>query len=353
MDVGEWLRKLGLEQYEPTFRENRIDSQVLPKLTAEDLKDLGITLVGDRRRLLEAIALFRCQPEVVATGPQTIPTGLAETADERRQVAILFADLCGFTTLSTRLDAEDLRRLVEGFYTRADAIITQYGGAVDKHIGDAVMALFGAPIAHGDDALRAVRAALDIQTTVSELIDPWGKPLASHIGIAAGEVVAGGVGRGYSVLGDAVNLAARLVELASPGETVISEPSARLLEGKIRVTALPPASLKGIDGSVIGWRVEGLATETAPPAPFVGRQSDLLMLKGLLQACEDSSRGRVIVLRGEAGIGKSRLLGEISREAQERGFAVHKASVLDFGTGRARTPCGCWLGASLVLPRRR
>src|SRR5215472_4406017 len=134
MDVGEWLRSLGLEQYEPTFRENRIDSQVLPKLTAEDLKDLGITLVGDRRRLLEAIALFRCQPEVVATVPQTALTGLTETADERRQVAILFADLCGFTGLSRRLDAEDLRRLVEGFYTRADAIITQYGGAVDKHI---------------------------------------------------------------------------------------------------------------------------------------------------------------------------------------------------------------------------
>src|SRR6516165_426769 len=100
----------------------------------------------------------------------TEPTG------DRRQVAILFADLCGFTALSTRLDAEDLRRLVEGYYTRADAIITQYGGTVDKHIGDAVMALFGAPIAHGDDALRALRAALDIQTSMSELKDPWGKP---------------------------------------------------------------------------------------------------------------------------------------------------------------------------------
>jgi class 3 adenylate cyclase/tetratricopeptide (TPR) repeat protein len=255
---------------------------------------------------------------------------------ERRQVAILFADLCGFTALSTRLDAEDLRQLVEEFYTRTNAIITQYGGTVDKHIGDAVMALFGAPIAHGDDALRALRAALDIQTSVSELNDPCGKPLSSHIGVAAGEVVAGEVGHGYTVLGDVVNLAARLVELAKPGETVISDGLARLLKGQIRAAALPPAAIKGIDAPVIGWRVEGLAAERAPTAPFVGRQSDLLMLKGLLQACEDSGRGRVVVLRGEAGIGKSRLLEEISREAGERGFSVHKTLVLDFGTGKGQ-----------------
>ena len=260
----------------------------------------------------------------------------AESAGERRQVAILFADLCGFTALSTRLDAEDLRRLVEGFYSRADAIIAQYGGTVDKHIGDAVMALFGAPIAHGDDALRALRAALDIQTSLSELKDPWGKPLSSHVGVAVGEVVAGEVGHSYTVLGDAVNLAARLVELAKPGETVISEALARLLKGKIRAAALPPASLKGIASPVTGFRVESLASGTAPAAPFVGRQSDLLMLKGLLQACDGSGRGHVIVLRGEAGIGKSRLLEEISREAGERGFSVHKALVLDFGTGKGQ-----------------
>jgi class 3 adenylate cyclase/tetratricopeptide (TPR) repeat protein len=260
----------------------------------------------------------------------------AESAGERRQVAILFADLCGFTALSARLDAEDLRRLVEGFYSRADAIITQYGGTVDKHIGDAVMALFGAPIAHGDDALRALRAALDIQTSLSDLKDPGGKPLSTHVGVAVGEVVAGEVGHSYTVLGDAVNLAARLVELARPGETVISEALARLLKGKIRVAALPPASLKGIVSPVTGFRVESLASGTAPAAPFVGRQSDLLMLKGLLQACDGSGRGHVIVLRGEAGIGKSRLLEEISRESRERGFSVHKALVLDFGTGKGQ-----------------
>ena len=272
-------------------------------------------------------------PAAVAPVP---PLEETDAASERRQVAILFADLCGFTALSSRLDAEDLRGLVEGFYARADAIIAQYGGNVDKHIGDAVMALFGAPIAHGDDALRALRAALDIQASVAELSDPWGNPLATHVGIAAGEVVAGGIGRDYSVRGYAVNLAARLVELAKPGETVISEPLARLLEGKIRATALPPAALKGIASPVTGWRVESLAAGAAPTTPFVGRESDLLMLKGLLQACGEGGRGRVVVLRGEAGIGKSRLLDEISREAQGRGFATHKTLVLDFGTGKGQ-----------------
>ena len=105
------------------------------------------------------------------------PPADMEVAGERRQVAILFVDLCGFTALSARLDVEDLRRLVEAFYGRADAIIVQYGGSVDKHIGDAVMALFGAPIAHGDDALRAVRAALEIQESVTELKRSIGRGL--------------------------------------------------------------------------------------------------------------------------------------------------------------------------------
>ena len=268
-----------------------------------------------------------------ASPPATRP---AEEAGERRQVTILFVDLCGFTALSAQLDAEDLRRLVDAFYARADAIIAQYGGTVDKHIGDSVMALFGAPIAHGDDALRAMRAALDIQASVAELRDPRGIPLASHVGVAAGEVIAGGMGRGYTVLGDAVNLAARLVDLARPGETVISDALARMLAGKIQAIALPPATLKGIAAEVTAWRVDGLNGSTSPTTPFVGREADLQMVRGLLQACGSSAKGRVIVLRGEAGIGKSRLLEEVLREAQRRGFAAHKSLVLDFGTGKGQ-----------------
>ena len=169
---------------------------------------------------------------------------------ERRQVGILFADLSGFTALSARLDAEDLRRLVEAFYARTEAIISLYGGSVDKHIGDAVMALFGAPVAHGDDSQRALGAALDIAATASEIAEPGGAPLAAHVGIAMGEVVAGGIGRGYTVLGDAVNLASRLVELAGPGQVVIDEAlqaSARRPDPGRRPAAGPPQ----------GYRVAG------------------------------------------------------------------------------------------------
>ncbi|HEX3064181.1 MAG TPA: adenylate/guanylate cyclase domain-containing protein [Dongiaceae bacterium] len=251
-------------------------------------------------------------------------------------MAILFADLSGFTALSSKLDAEDLRQLVEAFYAKVEGVIAHYGGTVDKHIGDAVMALFGAPVAHGDDALRAVRSALDIQLAVPELKGPSGEPLAAHVGIANGEVVAGGIGRGYTVLGDAVNLAARLVELAKSGETVISDALHRQLQGQVRASALMPANLKGIAGPVTGWRVEGLASERGPATPFVGRDADLSMLGGLLQACRGSRRGRIVVLRGEAGIGKSRLTDEIARLARTRDFVTHRTLILDFGTGKGQ-----------------
>ncbi|HZT17927.1 MAG TPA: adenylate/guanylate cyclase domain-containing protein, partial [Dongiaceae bacterium] len=263
------------------------------------------------------------RPAPAGTSPAAPLYG--EAAGERRQVAILFADLCGFTALSTTLDAEDLRRLVEAFYGRADAIVARYGGAVDKHIGDAVMALFGAPIAHGDDGSRAVRAALEIAATAGEIADPAGRALAAHVGIAMGEVVAGGIGRGYTVLGDAVNLAARLVELAGPGEVVIADGLMRLLEGRIRATSLGPAALKGIAGPVTGWRVEGIEALGRPASPFIGRETDRRLLNSLLDACLSEGRGRVVVLRGEAGIGKSRLIDEVLVEASGRGFATHKA----------------------------
>ncbi|HYV89828.1 MAG TPA: adenylate/guanylate cyclase domain-containing protein, partial [Candidatus Polarisedimenticolia bacterium] len=274
----------------------------------------------------------------------------ARPSDERRQVAILFVDLSGFTALSSKLDAEDLRQLVEAFYAKVEGVIAHYGGTVDKHIGDAVMALFGAPVAHGDDALRAVRAALDIQAAVPELKDPSGAPLGSHAGIAAGEVVAGGIGRGYTVLGDAVNLAARLVGLASTGETIISDSLYRQLHGRIRASALMPANLKGIEGPVTSWRVEGLASENSHASPFVGREADLSMLKGLLAACRESGRGRIVVLRGEAGIGKSRLTEEIAQLARDRDFATHRTLILDFGTGKGQDATRLLMRSLLMLP---
>ena len=281
--------------------------------------------------------------------PSPAPTGEAETGGERRQVAVLFADLCGFTALSRRLDAEDLRHLVESFYARADAVIAAYGGTVDKHIGDAVMALFGAPVAHGDDALRALGAALDIAAATGEIAGPDGAPLAAHVGIAMGEVVAGGIGRGYTVLGDAVNLASRLVHLAGPGQTVMAEALKRQLEGQVRAVALTPTKLKGFAEPVTAWRVESLEHARRPLSPYVGRETDRLLLTNLLEASAKTGRGRIVVLRGEAGIGKSRLIEETMAAAQGRGFAIHKALVLDFGAGRGLDARGMLIRSLLGL----
>jgi class 3 adenylate cyclase len=206
-ETGDWLDKLGLGQYRAAFAENDIDFAILPHLTDGDLKELGLRSLGHRKRLLAAIV------ERSSDGPHS---AIAETPHalygERRQVAILFADLSGFTALSRSLDAEQVHELVDGFTSLVDGIIDGYGGSVDKHIGDAVMALFGAPRAHDDDPLRAARAAIDIHEAMARWSGSLARLMQAHIGIANGEVVAGVVRRGeahdYTVVGDSVNLGA-------------------------------------------------------------------------------------------------------------------------------------------------
>jgi class 3 adenylate cyclase len=178
------------------FAENDIDFDLLSQLTDEDLKDLGVASFGNRKRLLAAIAERNAKPLPAAPIPRT---------DERRQVTILFADLCGFTALSQSLDPEEVHELVSNYTSLVDNIVVEYEGTVDKHIGDAVMALFGAPQAHDDDPLRAARSALDIHDALDRLKDAKTPRLQAHIGIASGEVVAGRLKRAnahdYTVLG--------------------------------------------------------------------------------------------------------------------------------------------------------
>lgn len=165
MAVEEWLRNLGLAQYAQTFVENDIDFEVLGGLTEADLKELGVTSLGHRKRLLAAIR------DLQSASPPSLPRAIDRTAGERRQVTILFADLCGFTTLSRSLDPEEIRELVGRFTAQVDGIVVGYGGTVDMHIGDSVMALFGAPRAHDDDSLRAARAALAVHAALARISD--------------------------------------------------------------------------------------------------------------------------------------------------------------------------------------
>lgn len=260
------------------------------------------------------------------------------TAGERRQVTVLFADLSGFTKLSQELDAEDTHALLNRFFAAADAAITEYGGHIDKHIGDNVMAVFGAPTAHSNDPERAVRAALDIHAAAARL-DP---PLGVHIGLAAGTVVASGTGsdahQEYTVTGETVNLAARLQDAAQRGETLIADEVYREVSGLFRCESAAGMTLKGIEGSVRAWRVLALldSAHQGQARAFVGRRRETRQFAAILEACAETGNGECVYLRGEVGVGKTRLLEEFRRLGEARGFACHRALILDFGTGKGR-----------------
>jgi class 3 adenylate cyclase len=185
MDIAEWLRGLELDEYEPVFRANAIDERVLPRLTAEDLKDLGINLVGHRRRLLDAIAALGA-----AQAPQApFPPPIAAAEAERRQLTVMFCDLVGSTPLSTRFDPEDLREIVGAYHRCVTGIVARFGGFVAKYMGDGVLIYFGYPEAHEDDAERAARAGLAVIGAVGRLATQ--EPLNVRIGVASGLVVVG------------------------------------------------------------------------------------------------------------------------------------------------------------------
>jgi class 3 adenylate cyclase len=220
MDIGGWLRGLGLERYEQAFRENEIDEEVLPGLTADDLKDLGVALVGHRRRLLDAIAaLAAAQPAAVASAREELGAAVSAEA-ERRQLTVMFCDLVGSTPLSTRFDPEDLREIVGAYHRCVADTVGRFGGFVAKYMGDGVLIYFGYPEAHEDDAERAVRVGLAVIDAVGRLATQ--EPLNVRIGIATGLVVVGdligaGAAQERGVVGETPNLAARLQALARPG----------------------------------------------------------------------------------------------------------------------------------------
>jgi class 3 adenylate cyclase len=231
MDVGVWLRSLGLGQYEAAFRDNEIDGEVLPNLTAEDLKDLGVAIVGHRRKLLLAIGALSAAPAAPpplakAVAP-TEPTPAAAFA-ERRQLTVMFVDLVGSTAMSARLDPEDMREIIGAFHRCCKDLIAKAGGFVAKYMGDGVLAYFGYPQAREHDAERAVQAGLALVEATPKLNTVAGVPLAVRVGIATGLVVVGdligaGAAQEQVVVGETPNLAARLQGIAEPNMVVIAE----------------------------------------------------------------------------------------------------------------------------------
>jgi class 3 adenylate cyclase/tetratricopeptide (TPR) repeat protein len=277
-----------------------------------------------------------------------------EARGERREVVVLFADLAGYTSLSSRLDPEELHRLLGRYFAVVDGIVASYGGTIDKHIGDAVMALFGAPVAHGNDAERAVRAACDIHAGLAALARESAAPLSAHIGIASGEVVAAGTGSrehsAYTVTGDAVNLAARLEGMARGGETLVAAPVWQAVASFCEGDAAGTLEVKGLDRPVAAWRVHRCRTTAVEQPPLVGREDELRQFDAALASVADRRTGRFLLLRGEAGIGKTRLVEAFAEHARLAGFGTHRALVLDFGVARGRGAIAALVAALLGAP---
>jgi class 3 adenylate cyclase len=328
MDLGGWLRGLGLERYETAFRENDIDETVLPSLTHENLKELGVASLGHRVKLLDAIAALRADGPSVGTAPPqpsvAAPTAatVAEAVGERRHITVMFCDLVGSTSISAGLDAEDWRDLVGAYLDTASAAVAEMGGHVAKKLGDGLMALFGYPLAQENDAERAVRAALSIQRALAEvnrknagLRKP---PLEARIGIDTGPVVVDAAGEIY---GDAPNTAARVQGLADPGAVVVTARVQYHVAGLFIAEEHGTHKLKGVPEPVTLFRIVrasggGRRGGQRHPTPLVGREEEIALLMRRWERARQSD-GQLVLIVGEPGLGKSRLVEEFHTKLRE------------------------------------
>jgi class 3 adenylate cyclase/predicted ATPase len=312
LDIGQWLRDLGLQAYEQAFRDNGVDLDVLLRLTADDLKEIGVSAVGHRRKILHALG------ELAVARSQAADLKIPHRA-ERRQLTVMFCDLVGSTALSARLDPEDLQELLRVYFARVDDVAGRHGGFVAKYLGDGALIYFGYPQAHEDDAERAVRAGLALVDGISELTAA-GERLSAHVGIATGLVVIGdlvGVGEAQErgIAGETPNLAARLQGLAESGAVVIAETTRRILGDLFELSPLAPSSLKGFGEPVLTWRVIGEgraesrfeALHGTRVTPLVGREEELDLVLSRWRHVKEGG-GHVALISGEPGIGKSRLV---------------------------------------------
>jgi len=290
MDLGDWLRSLRVERYEAAFRENEIDDTVLPNLTAEDLKDSGVGIVGHRRKLLDAIAALRADtkaktaPAAPTSAAQPTFAKAAEAAVERRYLTIMFCDLVDSTGIATRLDAEEWRDLVNAYLDDASAAVTEMGGHVAKKLGDGLMALFGYPLAHENDAERAARAALSIQRALAN-------PNRKNAGVGKPELKTRigprnrprGDGCNGEVYGDVPNTAARVQARAEPGAVLMTAQVQRQVAGLFVVEERGCHQLKGVPEPVTLFRLirasgGGRRSGARQLTPFVGREEEMAML---------------------------------------------------------------------------
>ena len=346
-DLGQWLELHGLGKYTEVFVENDVGFDVLPQLTEEHLKDLGVSL-GDRLRLLKALGAFDATDATAAQAPappeQTAGSAASTGEAERRQLTVMFCDLVGSTALSSKLDPEDMREIISSFQNTCRNAIQPYEGFIARYMGDGILIYFGYPQAHEDDAERAVRAGLAIVDAMTELNAGIGKRyaavLAVRVGVATGPVVVGDiVGQGAAeeaaVVGETPNLAARLQAVAQPNQIVVASATHQLLEASFEYEDLGMHDLKGIAQPVQVWRAlrerdihsRSEARRLGGGSPLIGRQEELGLLLRSWEASKEG-HGQAILIQGEAGIGKSRLVEALREQlaGQKYVWVAHRCS---------------------------
>jgi class 3 adenylate cyclase/predicted ATPase len=326
MSIGTWLQKHGLSQYEALFVENAIDIDVLPEITEDDLAKLGIP-IGDRKRIITSIRqrLDETAPPMAGNGSaEPSASARARGTAERRHLTVMICDLVDSTKLSTRLDPEEMAAIIDAFQAACARITLAYDGFIADFRGDGILAYFGYPRAHDDDAERTVRASLDIAAAIPRLVTPAKEPLSVRIGIASGLVVVGnsgrdGIPREHSVIGDTPNLAARMQGLAEPGMVVVGPSTRKLLGNRFVLRDHGVHRLKGIAEPVAAFAVEGVfGSESLFDAvdarhALIGRESELeFLLKRKRLAWKGA--GQIALISGEPGIGKSRLAAAIEQQ---------------------------------------
>ena len=353
MDVGDWLRNLRLGQYEPAFIENAIDTDVLLELTEGDLEKLGIPL-GDRKRLIKAIrTMAGGAPTTLSSseGGESAPSDHSPmAAAERRHLTVMICDLVGSTALSARLDPEDMGTVIDAFQAASARITLAYDGFLADFRGDGILAYFGYPRAHEDDAERTVRAGLDIAAAVARLKTRAEEPLSVRIGIATGLVVVGGLGgegalREHTVVGDTPSFAARLQALAEPGTVVVAASTRRLLGDLFRLRDLGLHKVKGIAEPIAAWAVDGVsasesrfqAVHAAGLTDLIGREDELIFLLKR-QRLAWNGEGQIVLVSGEPGIGKSRLAAALEGRIADEPHTALRYQCSPYHTNSALYP---------------
>ena len=341
--VSAWLGGLGLTEYVPAFAENDVDASTLPTLTETDLIEIGVTSVGHRRKLTEAIAILREGPLAAGSRAGLAQSGEVPAQAEHRQISVLYSDMVGSTALSARLDPEDYREVIRSFHQTCVRTVVEYDGWVANFIGDCVLAYFGWPRAHEDDPERAVRAGLAIVRAVAN------SGVKVRTGIATGLVVVGdlvrtGPAQEHSAVGATPTLAAWLQSLAEPGQVVMDELTHQLTP-TFAARALGAHEVQGLSQPMSAYGViEEHQAESrfdsrkgAALAPMVGRDAELgLLLERWRRAC--GGEGHAVFMEGEAGIGKSRLVRALLDACAQQPHVVVRWQCSPYHGGSALWP---------------